>query len=979
MKLKLRILPAAVAGALTASMCGAVYAQQAADKPKAEEKVDRIEVTGTRIPPPNLDSVSPVTVIDAATIKVDGQRSVENLLNNLPQVFANQGGTISNGATGTATVDLRGLRPNRTLVLVNGRRLPYGSANIAAADLNQIPAPLIKRIEVLTGGAGAVYGSDAIAGVVNFVMNDKFEGVQVDFNQSFYQHGQQGTAGVASIIQGRAATNPREFAVPGDKSADGKVFDASIIMGGNFANGKGNATAYFGYKKEDALLQSERDFSACTVGASTTGFSCGGSGTNATGRISNLRSGTRAGLAGVFTNADAAGTSRGFVNATDQYNFGPANFFQRPSERYNANIFANYEVMDNMKLYSEFSFMDYNSVAQIAPGGAFGTVATVRGDNPLLSASWRTTLGLIAPTDTQDVVVQRRNVEGGGRQSSFRNTSFRTVLGAKGDIGNWNYDVFFQTAKVVYQQNENNYFSSTRLARALDVVNVGGVATCRSVVDGTDPACVPYNVWRLGGVTAAQLNYLSLPGLRQGSTQQTIQGGTISSDLGVYGLKLPTAKNGVGVAFGVERRTEKLNLTTDGATQAGDLSGSGGPTPGLDGKFTVQDIYAEVRVPLIEGAQFAELLSVNGSYRNSDYSNNIKTNTYGLGIEWAPNKLGKLRGTFQEAVRGANVIELFTARGLALYDNDADPCAGATPTASLAACQRTGVTAAQYGTIQDSPAGQYNFLQGGNPNLQPEKSKSYTFGLVFTPTNDISATIDYFDIKVDNIIDIVNPVTTLNNCVRTGDPTFCSQIQRDRLGTLWLLPEARIIGTNVNIGGRRTSGIDLGFNYSFKLPNYGGMNLNVVATYLQKFETEEIKGLGSYDCVGLYGNRCLTPNPEWRHKTRLTWNTPWNADIALTWRYFGEVKQDTTSSNVLLAGTTFDVNRTLAAQNYFDLAGSWAVTKKVVLRAGVNNLLDKDPPITAISGSGIFGNGNTFPQVYDALGRKFFFNVTAKF
>jgi iron complex outermembrane recepter protein len=469
MKLKLTLVSAAVAGALTASMTGGAYAQAAAaDAPKTE-KVERIEVTGTRIPPKNLESISPVTVIDAAAIKVDGQRSVENLLNNLPQVFATQGSNVSNGATGTATVSLRGLGSQRTLVLVNGRRLPYGSANSASADLNQIPAPLIKRVEVLTGGAGAVYGSDAVAGVVNFIMNDKFEGVQLDMNQSFFQHGQQGTAGVAGIVAGRAATNPANFNVPGDKNGDGKVYDMSLILGSNFANGKGNATAYFSYKKEQALLQSERDFSACTVGATAAGFNCGGSGTNATGRFTDLTSGR-------VTTTDANGVSRPYVTGTDAYNFGPLNFFQRPSERYSANAYANYDVLDAMKLYSEFSFTDYNSIAQIAPGGAFGTVATLYGDNPLLSASQKAAWGLTTPTSTNDIVIQRRNIEGGGRQSQYRNTSFRTVVGVKGEfLSNWTYDAFMQTAKVIYSQNEANYFSSTRLARALDVVNVGGV------------------------------------------------------------------------------------------------------------------------------------------------------------------------------------------------------------------------------------------------------------------------------------------------------------------------------------------------------------------------------------------------------------------------------------------------------------------------------------------------------------------------
>ena len=986
MKLKLRILPAAVAGALAASMYGPAFAQTA-PAVKADDKVDRFEVTGSRIPSANLESSSPVTTIDAAAIQVDGLRSVENLLNNLPQVFAAQGSNVSNGASGTAQVNLRGLGATRTLVLVNGRRLPYGSVNTAAADLNQVPAPLIKRVEILTGGAGAIYGSDAVAGVVNFIMNDKFEGVQIELNQSFYNHEQQGSNGVAAIVAGRAATNPISFNVPGDKSSDGKIYDAAILMGSNFANGKGNATVYFGYKKEEALLQSERDFSTCSLGAANAPgsvavppgqvrpgvFTCGGSGTSASGLFFTP--------VGAFTTANAAGDSRPYVAATDAYNFGPANHFQRPSERYSANVYANYEVMPAVKLYSEFSFMDYNTIAQIAPGGLFGVNFTVRGDNPLLTQSWRTNLGLATNTaaSTADVTLLRRNVEGGGRQSSFRNTSFRTVLGAKGDIGNWSYDAYMQTSKVVYQQSELNYFSTTRGRRALDVVNVGGVATCRSVVDGTDPGCVPYNPWRAGGVTAAQLGYLATPGIRTGSTQQTIQGVTFGSDLGAYGMQLPAAKSGIGVAFGYERRTEKINLLTDALSAAGDLSGSGGPATPLSGKFTVQDVFTEVRVPLVEGRQLAELLSVNASYRNSDYTTGIKTNTYGVGLEWAPTKQFKLRTSYQEAVRAANLIELFAAQGNNLFDMASDPC-GPSRTRTAAQCAFTGVTAAQYGTgILDSPAGQYNFLSGGNPLLAPEKAKSSTIGIVATPMRNLSASLDFFDIKVDNTVGIISPITTLNNCLSTGSAVFCSLITRDSRGTLWLGDSGRVNATNVNIGSSATSGYDLAVNYSHKLEGWGSLGLSVQSTFLKTLETEEIKGQGKYDCVGYYGFKCGTPNPEWRNKTRVSWTTPWDVDLALTWRYMSAVQADTRSSNPLLIGSTLSVNAELAAQNYFDLAAAWQATKKITLRAGINNLFDEDPPVTTLNGPSNFGNGNTFPQVYDSLGRRVFLTASMKF
>jgi iron complex outermembrane receptor protein len=940
--------------------------------------MEKIEVTGTRIPAPNLEGPSPVTVITADDIKIEGVRSVENLLNNLPQVMADQGATISNGSTGTATVNLRGLGPTRTLVLVNGRRVPAGSPfpGGSAADLNQIPAPLIQRVEILTGGAGAVYGSDAVAGVVNFIMNDKFEGVQLEVNESFYNHKQQNPNGIADIINGRAAANPSQFTVPGNKESDGKIYDANILMGSNFANGKGNGTVYFGYKKEEALLQAARDFSACALGSGASGFSCSGSSTSFPGRFYNLDTGAS------YTVANAAGNTRAFSSSLDQYNFAPLNYFQRPSERYSVSSFVNYDVSDKAKIYSEFSFHDDHTVAQIAPSGSFfgGNTYTLAFANPLLSADWRQALGLLQPGDTRDVWIGRRNLEGGGRQDDIRHTSFREVLGVKGEFApGWTYDAFMQTSKVLMQEIYRNDFSNARTLNALDVVTgPNGTPVCRSVVNGTDPNCVPYNIFALGGVTPAALNYLQTPGFQNGSTEQTVQGINVSVDLGTYGVKLPSAKNGIEANMGLERRVEKLRLETDMEFSTGDLAGQGGPRIGTVGQYTVQEIFGELRAPLIEGMPFAHLLSVNGSARYSDYSTDQKATSFGLGLEWAPVQTIRTRGSYQRAVRAANVHELFDQQAVGLYNNSADPCAGATPTATLAQCQRTGVTAAQYGNILDSPAGQYNALFGGNTSLKPEKSDSYTIGLVIEPMRNMSATIDYGNIKVKDAISTLPPNIVLQQCLDSGQ--FCNLITRDRAGTLWASPTAQIVATNINIASLKTSGIDIGFNYRQGLTGLGSIAFNFIGTYLLKAESEPIPGLGTYDCVGLHGAVCGVPSPQWRHKARTTWTTPWNFDLALTWRHIDSVKNEATSSNPMLSAPIESIDSTLGARDYFDLAGSWNVTKQLTLRGGINNILDKDPPVVNYTTTAAgFGNGNTYPQVYDALGRRVFLNATYKF
>ena len=951
--------------ALGSAMLLPAMAQTPAPAPASE----RIEITGSRIKSLAAETASPVVTLNAEAIKVDGVRNVEQLLNNLPQVFAGQGGQVSNGASGTATVNLRNLGPSRTLVLVNGRRLPAGSPREVAADLNQIPIGLIKRVDILTGGASALYGSDAIAGVVNFILRDDFEGVQIDVNTQFYNH-KQGNA-IGDVVRARG------FPTPGNITKDGEVHDVSILMGGNFANGKGNATVYLAYKKEEALLQSERDFTACALNftPATGRFSCGGSGTSFPGQFTDFAT-------YALTVADAAGNTRPYSATTDAYNFGPLNYFQRPSERYGFNAQARYEINEKARLYSEISFHDDSTVAQIAPSGLFFFGATgpnaIRFENPLLSQAWRTALGLTAPGSTAELYIGRRNVEGGGRQDDVRHTSYRGVVGVRGDFDAWSYDASAQTGRVLFQETYFNDFSNTRIARALDVVTgPNGTPVCRSVVNGTDPNCVPYDIWSLGKVTPAALAYLQTPGFQRGTTQQSLFTASVTGDLTKYGLKMPTAQNGVGVVLGVERRIERLTLNTDLAFSTGDLAGQGGPTIGLGGSYSVRDIFAEIRLPLIEKMPFVELLNLTGTFRNSDYSTGQKTDTYGVGLEYSPVGSVKLRGSYQSAARAANVIELFSARGLGLYDNSADPCAGATPTATLEQCARTGVTAAQYGRIADSPAGQYNQITGGNPNLKPEQSTSYTLGLAATPIKDLTVTLDYFNIKLEDRVGTAPPPTTLQQCLNTGNPAFCGLIQRDGPGTLWATNNAFILATNANLGKSATKGFDIGLDYNMKLAGMGGLAFSFLGTRLQNYEVEDLPGLGTYDCAGFYGNTCGTPLPKWRHKLRTTWTSPFGVDLAFTWRHIDKVTLDSLSSDPDLAGPQGNNVAGLEKRDYFDLAASYAINKTITVRANIANLFDKDPPIRT-NGAG-FVNGNTYPVVYDAMGRRIGLSLTATF
>lgn len=991
----------------------------------ADTTIQEVVVTGSRIAQPNLTGTSPVTQVTAEDIAVQGVTRIEDLVNQLPQAFAAQNANVSNGATGAATVNLRGLGSQRTLVLLDGRRLPYGSTTNSAADLNTIPSAIVERVDLLTGGASAVYGSDAVAGVVNFVTKKDFEGVQVEAQYGFYQHnndfGGPGAVKMRDVIAGRSATNPDQFQLPDDNVTDGFGKSINIMMGVSTDDGRGNITAWAGVEEQDQVLQRDRDFSACSLSTATptVSFACGGSGTSYPGQFTDFggNNNRNNGPDRIRGTADdvpdtnplpsytlaidqATGNFRNFDNTLDQYNFGPTNHFMRPSRRYNIGAIGHYELNDHADVYTQLMYTNYRSIAQIAPGGIFFDSSTINCDNPFLSAQQATSIGcgaaaqqaaidinpatgvpFLADPNIVPLYIGRRNVEGGGRQQSFRNAMFRGLVGVRGDITPmWQYDVSGQFSSTSVNTETRNYFVIDRISRALDVVDVDGVATCRSVVDGTDPGCVPYNVFDPNGITPETLRYLQAPGLQTGTLDQEIYIAQVTGDLG---WTIPTAADSIKVAFGSEYRRDSMVNSVDALQSANRLSGAGGATIGIEGATKVVDLFTEANVPLIQDKAFADQLALDAAYRYSDYGD-ITTDTYKLGLDWAPIEDVRFRASFQRAVRAANVIELFTAQGFNLFDMDNDPC-GPGPQnaagqrvpnldATEEECEATGMPPGRHRSASlDSPAGQYNFLQGGDPGLTPEDSDTKTFGIILQPRflPNFTMTVDYFNIKIEDTISTIGAEVTLNACYTNNDPVACARVLRDpNTGALWN-GDGNVVDLNTNIGSLETTGYDVTMNYAgLEVGPAGSLSFSLTGTYLDELVTDPgSAGTETYDCAGKFAGSCASgtagvPSPKWRHHARVGWQTPWPVDVSLTWRYYGEVEQFGVPS------TSARIDRVLGAENYFDLAGNWAVTEKSSVMLGINNILDNDPSINASVGT--TGNGNTYPQLYDALGRYIF-------
>lgn len=993
-KTRNRLLATTMIGGFAALAFAAPAVAQDAQQ---ETQLDEVVVTGSRIPQTNLTTTSPVTQVTGEDIDIAGVTRVEDLVNQLPQAFAAQNSTVSNGASGTATVSLRNLGSSRTLVLIDGRRMGYGSPNDDAADLNQIPEQLVERVEVMTGGASAVYGSDAVAGVVNFIMKKDFEGIQIDAQYGFYQHHNDydGPGNLRNVIAGRAATNPSQFRLPDDDVVDGESKSVNIIMGVQAPDGRGNLMAYAGYRNNNPVLGGGRDYSSCSLGGEAAGsFTCGGSGTAFPGQFIALDAGSTA-----YTIGGAAGVGNGtftpYSSATGAYNFGPLNYYQRPDERYTLGAFGQYAVNDKVEVFAQLMFSDYQSVAQIAPSGAFlGPIIEVSCDNPLLSAQQRTAVGCAGPGTTVDMLIGRRNAEGGGRQDSINYESYRGVIGVRGEfMPGWNYDVAAQFSRVRLARTYLNDFSNTRLGRALDVVSVGGTPTCQSVVDGTDANCVPYDIFSPGGVTQAALDYLQIPLIQTGETTQQVVTAAITGDTG---WSFPTAARTVQVAFGAEYRRDFLGSVTDNAFATGDGAGQGGPTIGFTGDTDVAEVFGEIQIPLADDQPWAYSASIDAAYRRSEYEN-FGADTYKVGLDYAPIEDIRFRASYSRAVRAPNVIELFTAQGFNLFDMDYDPCDaaeraaagdGAVPTTCIGTnpWQVTSTRSNDPANLLTNPSGQYNFTQGGNPNLEPEEADTYTFGFVATPSflPGFNVSVDYYSIDVKNLIGTVGTQNTLDACYTANNLTACALIQRDpTTGALWL-NTGNVIDTNVNIGGIKTTGVDFNANYTVGLedwgmPSYGSLQFSFVGTWLESLETNTGLGFANsvYDCAGFYANQCGVPNPEWRHRARVTWVSPWDLDVSATWRHYGEAEIAVLGPNGSLNNSAARLDKVLDSQNYLDLAGTWQVLDNVTVRAGVNNILDNDPPLSPSVGT--TGNNNTYPQLYDALGRYFFFGVTANF
>ena len=711
------------------------------------QEIEEVVVTGTRLRDPNVISSSQITTVRIEDISDRGITRVEDYLNDLPQISPGQAITASNGSSGTATVNVRNLGCARTLVLINGQRLAPGTTNgDNCADLNAIPTLLLERVEVLTGGASSVYGSDAVGGVVNFILDEDFEGFKANYMHSFYSHNNDNG-------EFRDLVRSYDYQLADEDVTTGETDKLAVAFGGSIFDGRGHITGFIEKTDTVPILQGDYDISACAL---TRGKSaCGGSSTIPPGRWADFGGYKARGYINTANPSiealDLKVLGDEFVPRDGQtYNYNPTNFFQRPDERLNAGFFGNFEIDERVDAYASVRSMQSESNAQIAYSGTFGNISSLPCYNPLLSrqqydtvcgnwarmggdhapdlASAAEALAYISSLDlavgdgdiigySAPLVSLKRNVEGGPRQdvTTYENTV--SIYGLRGDIANgWIYDVSYELSDVDYTSEYRNDLSVIAMNRAIDVISVNGTPTCVAALNGTDTSCVPYNLFQGG-----------LPG--DGGIQGVIDGGAelqqyIANSTFVLGtgkqriilavasgevpLTLPGAPSPISAALGVESKDLSMDFRPDRPSRTGDRSGSGGATLPLAGGYDVNEYFVELGIPVLNN------LSFDAGYRYADYSTGNTTNTYKLGAFWRVSDDVALRASYQSAIRHASLFELFRAQGFNLVDLADDPC-GLSMTVSQEECANTGLPANLYGTDLKSPADQYNILQLDQP------------------------------------------------------------------------------------------------------------------------------------------------------------------------------------------------------------------------------------------------------------------------
>ena len=981
---------------------GFISGAMAQEGPATKEEGAVVFVTGTRITAPGVESSSPITSVGADEIELLQQPEVEKVLRMLPSTIPGDGQNVNNGTAGAATVNLRGLGAQRNLLLLDGQRLTPYDFN-GRVDTQVIPTALLERVDIVTGGASATYGSDAMSGAINFITKRDFQGVDLNVDRS----------------------------ITGED--DGEIISTALTMGANIDDGRGNVVMSFNYSTREGVQGGARPLGRLgIVTADGSGYAQFLAGQAPTPPADPNCQGENAVAAGGSTTTTptrlaifgASGLGQVRTNGTlgancSVFNFNPYNYYQTPQERFGATAIGHYTIDQHFEAYGRASFSQVNVTQQVAPSGIFANNFWTPLNNPFLSAAQRASIiaqaeldrtagtptliegarsnaaanwtdldssGTVTAADDLRIVYRRRTTEFGPRSTSYDNSWFQLVAGVRGEIvPDWDYDVSFSHGESHQTRTSAGYTNLANIANALDATST---TACRN----GDPTCVPLNLFGTGaGITPAMAGYSSATALEDRVYSQDILQGNVSGYLA--DVRTPWASTGLAVSLGAEYREESGGTTPDECLKLAPsscLGGAGGNILPIQGGFSSYEYYGEAIMPIAADMPFVKALDLEVGYRYADYDPSGGTDTYKYGVNWSPVEGLRFRAMKQQAVRAPNVGEIASPRTSGLDNAVMDPCS-ITNAAVLAGnatlrarCISTGMTIGQVGTVEDITAGQINAFFGTNLAAlpQPETADTTTLGVVWTPDfgmdmiSNITVAVDYYDITIEDYINSAPAQGVLDGCYNLGQVDQCAKIQR--VGGNLVNDGSGVVLLYENLESISAEGIEIAASADVDLGGLGNLAISFNGNHYLSNEFVSYSTLPTVDCKGVFASSCGanfgTPLPEDRWIQRTLWNLPFmdNAfQVGYLWRHLGEVTSDV---------PIFAQFQTIDAMDYIDLTAAWNISDQFKVSAGVTNLFEEEPPVVGNEAADTSNNSlNTFPSTYDALGRVFSVGLNVRF
>jgi len=989
-------LAVAIAASLAiAPFVDITYAQETEGDPDSEresptvEQPDVMVVTGSRLARSERSAAVPVQAVSAESIQFSGEVNLEQVLNELPQFVpgttAASNSLASATGTGAATLDLRGLGSVRNLVLVNGRRYVFFDST-QVTNINTIPSTLVERVEVVTGGASAVYGSDAVAGVVNFILRDDYEG-----------------------LEARAQVHR-------DAEGSGWIQDYTVTMGGNFNDGRGNAVISINYLDRDEIDSDERGFSSLVLGDGRVNGvptllpvgsdAAVGSSFVPFGRFTRLPFGDNAaaipgleealaaaGLADLgalgFIPDESGRNVRPFTN-TDRFNYAQDNFLRVPQERWTITAMGHYDLTSEIEAYTEASY-SYNETTVGFASSFINATFPIEVDNPFIGEPLREVFRIIDENQTGSAAndgviplgIQRRLIEAGPRRNRDERDAWRVLGGVRGELADLGGDWFTDNAF-------DAYYSFARSDNTQ--IQIGNVSLSRfgeGLLSGSGPDGGPVVNPFGPNISEQGVDFIAISSTNSDVTELQVAAASLTTNV----TELPAGP--LGASLGFEWRSSSVDFRPDQNLAEGDVAGFN-PITATDGEIDVWELFAEVSVPLLADLPGVELLSLRGAGRYSDYDLDRVGGvwTYFGGVDWEITPEISLGGQFQRAIRAPNVGEAFG--GQRQFPIQAtDPCAqsGAENDSVLnQLCIASGVPADLVGNPAVQPNQEVPGLFGGNPDLGEETSDTITLSAIWQPAfvEGLRVTIDYYDIEVeDAIAPLAGGVgSILNLCfnqLRDINSVACQAVSRN--------PETGVIQSpflvealNENIGKLETSGVDFQIDYGFGvdfglLSDFSRFDLQFVGTWMDEFTLTPLQDLGDIknECVGAFGSGiCGEPRPEFKTFTSLTWSTG-PLSLNLRHRWLDSVKLD----RIVVPArrgqdgpnpSDFPVPE-FDGEQYVDLSFNFEFSEQLAFWGGVNNVFDNKPPLIGANQR----RANTFPDTFDPIGTEFYLGAAVRF